>query len=139
MYLRFAVPDPRSHALAPHGVFRATYALIRSEHQFEHHEPQIDALLKWFSANLPIPRTPRIGEHTIFWLKDRETAVARRMWDLVTLLRLCDRDVQMVKATFPGRIAYEDEHQIAADPQRCTFRELSCQQVVVLRSLRLYC
>jgi hypothetical protein len=61
------------------------------------------------------------------------------MWDLVTLLRLCDRDVQMVKATFPGRIAYEDEHQIAADPQRCTFRELSCQQVVVLRSLRLDC
>ena len=56
------------------------------------------------------------------------------MWELVTLLRRCDHEVHMVKTTRPGRIVYEDAHQIGADPQRCTFQELASQQVVVLRT-----
>ena len=136
MYLRFAVPDLRSHALAPRGVFQCAYALIESPSLEPYHRGEIKDLLRWFGANLTIPRTPRIGEHTIFWLKDRETPVMRRMWDLVTLVRLCNREVHIVKATAPGRVVYEDEHQVAADVQRCTFREMSGQQVVVLRSLR---
>jgi hypothetical protein len=137
MYLRFAVPEPRSHALSPHGVFRATYALIASAHDYSHYDRYIRRLLRWFAVHLPIPRESGIGGNTIFWLKDRPTPVVRHMWHLTTLLRLCDREVLMVKSTAPGRVVYEDEHQIAADPQRCTFRDVTRQQLVLLRSLRV--
>src|SRR5687767_10462157 len=99
MYLRFAIPDPRSHALAPHGVFRRVYALIELGPAEPYQRDEMKKLLRWFGQHLPIPRTDRIGEHTIFWLKDRETPVVRRMWELVTLLRLCDCQVRSEEHT----------------------------------------
>ena len=138
MYLRFASLDPSSaHALVPHGVFSSAYALIRSGEIDATQEQSLRELLGWFCAYLPIPRDPRIGDHALFWLKDDAEPSARKMWDLVTLLRLCDRDVQMIKSEYPGRIVYEDRYQVAAIPRRGTLRGVEGQQIVVLRSLRI--
>ena len=140
MYLRFAVLDPSApHALAPHGVFRAAYALIRSDQLESYHAERMHELLAWFGRHLPIPRDRRIGEESLFWFKATDNPVLRRVWDFVTLLRLCDREVHVIKTAYPGRIVYEDEHQIAADARGQTFREASRQQRVLLRSLQTCC
>ena len=140
MYLRFAVLDPSApHALAPHGVFRAAYALMDEGRLEPHQLDEFNRLLRWFARHLPIPRDRRIGEESLFWFKATDNPVLRHVWDFVTLLRLCDREVHVIKTAYPGRIVYEDEYQIAADARGQTFREASRQQRVLLRSLQTCC
>jgi hypothetical protein len=137
MFIRFAVPDVEPlHTGDPSGVFAAWYALRDSDRVPDHQLEPLREAFAWFNNHLPIPpRGANIPSDAIFWFRAEHAVMTRQIWSVVTGLRLSGCEVQLLRTTWPGRIAYQDEYQIAA--RVC--REGSAPRVTRLLSLRTNC
>ncbi len=122
MYIRFAVTQRDHDTGYPMGVFMAANELRDSIDA----DPDLVARLhehrRWFNANLPAPADygGKVEPRSIFWFKPDASECIRRIWTLAALLHEGGYFVRRITCTRPGRIVFEDDHQIAAIPFRDT-------------------
>lgn len=123
MYLRFVVEqiDERTGKYA--GLFTLAYHL-RDQNRFTYQEEeQVQDLIDWFKANLPIPdrfSRNRNGSHKntygLSWFKPESTEAINRMWQLKAMIENHGFNIEVIKTDRPGYVVYEDEHQVVAEP-----------------------
>jgi hypothetical protein len=117
-FLRFSVTAHCDRSGQRSGIFVAA-GLYEDDFADELAPSQRDTLatlLNWFSHNLPMP--PLDEDRAVFFFKSDATDCARRIWELVHLLRDLGSPPEMVSTRNPGQIVYEDDFQVAAIPGR---------------------
>ncbi|MEE8106673.1 MAG: hypothetical protein V3T86_14150, partial [Planctomycetota bacterium] len=116
MYFRLVISarHPDSHRYQ--GIFVAAYALARSDDIEEYERDRIYEPLEWFGEHLIAPIW--VSDRAIFWFRPDARECVRRVWDLAVELKGHGRPIRALHCPNPGRIEYEDEHQIAAIPHR---------------------
>jgi hypothetical protein len=127
-FLRFAVHARDEDTGVGLGVFQAAYDL-RNKGGFAPHEADWFAeVLGWFNDHLDAP--PRLWfwslerSRAVFWYRASAVSHVRRTWRLVVMLAHHGVASRLVKTHKPGRIVWEDDHQVAAIPWRDGRRRL---------------
>ena len=79
---------------------------------------RLNQLFDWFGDHLPCPpfsrNRRRWSQDAVCWFKSSAGEPLTRMWELVEILKNDGLPVRFVTSMTPGRIVYEDEHQIVA-------------------------
>ena len=75
---------------------------------------ELRAVLRWFDANLPVPR--RLPRSAVCWFRADADESLQRLRVLVEIYRLMGYPVWMQATRNPGRVVYRDEYQVAAVP-----------------------
>lgn len=112
-YLRFSIRERDEDSHRQTGVFSAAGDLEDREEDCEG-RVEIREELDWFRDNLPVPRLDEPS--AIFFFKTDSIECTDRVWHLVRLIRDNGFEVVVQRHDRPGRIVYEDEHQIAVVP-----------------------
>lgn len=128
MYLRFVVPENDEDSGREMGIFCAG-GILDDEGKLYDYETKIrNGILSWFSKNLDVP-TVQASEsnyysnpNAISWFKSSAVDHIAKMREYVEILKAHDVQVKQLVTERPGKILYEDEHQIAAVPYKDTFR-----------------
>ena len=124
-YIRFEtfVPDPETGIKA--GLFFHLYDMNLSPELSLIDFARIADLRKWFNKNLQHPErfssskskgAWRRNTKGISWFKPQAIVHLTNARELATLLREYGYEIQQRETTNPGKIVYEDEHQIVAEP-----------------------
>jgi len=116
MFLRFAVHDRDEDSGREKGVFTALYGLADQHSLSDYEMSWFVEQEVWFTKHLKRP--PDLKDHpkAIGWFKDTATEHVSRMRALCALLEHKDIAIAYFETLKPGRIVYEDEHQVAAVP-----------------------
>jgi hypothetical protein len=124
-YLRFVVSDPHPDTAVAAGVFTVAYALRDAGETSGADREALKSLLKWFSANLPIPdrfnRSTSKGYYRrntqgIAWFRDDALEHISRMHHLKGILEANGHAVHIVQEDRIGYIVYKDDAQVIAEP-----------------------
>jgi len=89
---------------------------------FPQEQDALDAIYKWFKANLKVPDRltisprPHRKKQAISWFKSTAAVHIQKMQEYRRLIESHGVAVEMIKTERPGYIVYEDEHQVAAYP-----------------------
>lgn len=129
MYLRFEVDEKDRRSGREKGVFAAMDFLLENESLYEYEHDMEKEIYAWFKKNLKVPKVQSSNSnyHTnpraISWFKSSASQHIDKMRQYIQILESHDLKVKQLSTTRPGKIVYEDEHQIAAIPFNNTFRE----------------
>ena len=125
MYLRFVTQrvDPKSHKAQ--GLFQAAYDLRDGALLEPHEATWFTEVVGWFERHLAVPVLylgGRRGEcrRVLFWFKAEAHEHVQRMQQVGVMLGHHGVPTRMLRSSRPGRIVYQDEHQIGAIPFRDT-------------------
>jgi hypothetical protein len=113
-FLRFAIGETSPISDRRWGLFSAAYILLGRPHLGEAERNAIQGELDWFSENLHAPDVD--SDKAIFLFKSDAGECTRRIWHLVALLREAGYAAEMQVVENPGKVVYEDEHQVAVVP-----------------------
>lgn len=123
MYLRFVLEqiDERTGKYA--GLFTLAYYLRDEGKLNSHEELQVQELIDWFKANLPIPdnfsrskNSYHKNTHGLSWFKPQSTEAINKMWQLKSVIENHGFNIEVLKTDRPGYVVYEDDFQIVAEP-----------------------
>lgn len=70
----------------------------------------------WFNRHLHSPRN--VNPKWIFWFRAEAAECIDRIREMIEIYRVAGHEVRMQATRDPGYILYQDEHQIAAIPQK---------------------
>jgi hypothetical protein len=78
---------------------------------------RLEEAYEWLNDHLPVPPFASSGwsRDVVAWFKDDAEDSVRRMWEIVALLEEHGVPVRLLRSKNPGRILYEDEHQIVVE------------------------
>ena len=123
MFLRFASEEVDERTGRPVGIFTVAYNLRDGGALSQIEEDELRELLGWFGKHLSIPSKfsrNRNSSHKntpgISWIKDTANEVIRELWCLKDFLERQGLVVYVIRTARPGRIVYEDESQVIAEP-----------------------
>jgi hypothetical protein len=124
VFVRFVVAEIDDDSQHELGVFQAIDKLRRRGILTHQEEQQETAIGKWFDKNLAKPTrftTSKPPHHrkqrkAISWFKDSAHAHISQVRLLVAILERHGVSVRMLTTSRVGYVAYEDEHQIVAEP-----------------------
>ena len=123
MLLRFVTHEIDDRTGKPKGLFTLAYDLIYEEQLYQEDERTLKELLSWFGDKLPIPTRfskNRNDYHKntmgISWLKSDSSDIVSKFWNLKAILDNAGHPVEVLKTNRPGKVVYEDLHQIVAIP-----------------------
>jgi hypothetical protein len=116
--LRFVVIQRHRGCSHRPGVFVLAYDLLWGDSLTKAEYEWLREIVDWFEKNLPLPDRSRLDPGAIFWFKAGGDRSVKRIWELVEFLKDCGYHVELIKTQRPGRVCYEDEHQVAATPFR---------------------
>src|SRR5688572_24198436 len=123
MFIRFASLRIHRDSGRELGVFHTAYRLKRSGLLDDIEYEQLETLLEDFETNLEIPscyRDPTLRFSrkyaAICWFKPQSRRFTGSMWALVDFLKRQGIAMRQWRTHLPGRVLYEDEHQVAAVP-----------------------
>ena len=122
MYLRLATNQWDADSHQNRGVFQLAYDLHESGDLSPDEASRLKAALLWFERNLPLPDRSKLDARAIFWFKADAVEAARRVWDLVEVVKNHGLAAKVIKTTRPGYVIYEDDFEVAAIPFRDTIR-----------------
>ena len=117
-FLRFAVGFIDARSGEPRGLFRAAGRLEASPSLPRPSRAALRRAFWWFNRNLAFPPRSRIAPRCVFWFRGSSAACVSHMWELVQIFRDEGVPVWVMRTSYPGYIAYADEHQVAAVPCR---------------------
>lgn len=131
MFIRFVTPRVHRYSGRETGVFCAAYRLKYSGLLTEDEMDQLDELLAPY-GDLQVPpvyRDESILEKrrdaAICWFKTRSRKMISHMYAVVGYLKYHGMPMALLRTDLPGRVLYEDEHQVAAIPFRRA-KEFKC-------------
>ena len=80
-------------------------------------EEQLQDVYEWLNSNLPCPPFSTAGwsRNAVAWFKDNATESIRQFRTLAALLEHHDRGVRMLRSSNPGKVLYEDHHQVVVE------------------------
>lgn len=113
-FLRFSVLELHPGTRKRTGIFAATrlaHRHARGDRQLSH---DLEAAVEWFNVHLIVPAVT--DERAVFLFKSTARECMRRAWELIGCLRRAGLIVEMQASENPGRVLYEDEHQVAVVP-----------------------
>jgi len=113
-FVRFSARDLHEDSGRRRGIFSAAYRVLRSHEVDPHLAAALKAELTWFGDNLTSPDLDHA--HAIFLFKSDARECMKHIWTLLHHLREAGVWVEMQTIPRPGRIVYQDEHQIAVLP-----------------------
>ena len=120
MFLRFVVGgDDEHHRLLSGLVTEAR--LLRDRGVLASHEAErLEGVYEWFNANLPCPPFSSAGwsRDAVSWFKDTASESIARMRELAVLLESHGLLVRTLRSKNPGKVLYEDEHQVVVEEWR---------------------
>lgn len=111
-YLRFIVHDEVGWI----GVFQAVWMIRESAELPESVQSCYRANRDWLNRHLHAPR--HVNPESIFWFRAEAVECIDRIRELIEIYRVAGHEVRMQATRDPGYILYQDEHQIAAIPQK---------------------
>lgn len=113
-FIRFSTRVVHEDSGRREGIFASTYRVYRDPST----DPNLVAILRdhlvWFGVNLTSPYM--FEPRAIFLFKTDATQFMEHVWSLAFALREAGVWVEMQTFERPGRIVYEDEHQVAVIP-----------------------
>lgn len=113
-YVRFAALDPHEVTGCRRGIFSAAHDAIGDGGLDAELDARLRAELRWFDWHLDSPDD--VDRRAVFFFKSSATECMAHVWSLLHALRDAGVWVEMQTFENPGRVEYEDEHQIAAVP-----------------------
>jgi hypothetical protein len=124
MYVRFVTSRTDEDSGVSQGLFQAAYRLRDAQELAEHEGIWFDEVVGWFEKHLPSPDPWQLGRsgcarrRVVFWFRATAAEHVRRMQHLVVMLRHHGIASRMLRSRAPGRVLYQDEHQVGAIPFR---------------------
>ena len=109
-FLRFVVEQP---SIGRVGLFRSD-GIENARELPAAARSELRGVLRWFEANLPVPR--RLPRSAVCWFRADADESLARLRVLVEIYRLMGYPVWMQATQNPGRVVYRDEYQVAAVP-----------------------
>ncbi len=121
-YYRYCSDYESPHTRQNYGIFICVWHLIRDQKVTAEEERADWDARQWFEENLPIPPCYREGnpDKAITWFKAQamEGSIVHELGFYRDLAKKYGVAIDLVISEFPGDIIYEDEHQIAAIPNK---------------------
>jgi hypothetical protein len=127
MYVRLAVFEKDSDSNQEMGLFSAMGKLHETNELYEYELDIENEIYKWFKRNLKVPKVQAdTSNHyrvpmAISWFKSSAKEHISKMRAYGQILEQHDYIVKQLITDRPGKIVYEDDHQIAAIPFVDTF------------------
>ena len=115
-YVRFQTPLRCGETGRPLGIFHAAGRVEDLSDLPDVTRHWLRGALRWFNENLTLPRRNDGERRSIFWFRADSQPVIARVWELIAILQDEGISVYMQRTSKPGRIIYQDDHQIAAIP-----------------------
>ena len=80
-------------------------------------EERLQGVYDWLNLNLPCPPFSTAGwsGDAVAWFKDTASESIRQFRILAALLEHHDRRVRMLRSSNPGKVLYEDRHQVVVE------------------------
>ena len=121
MFIRFVVADDEAGWDQQRGLLTEFYRLDQEGELLSHEEERFREAQTWLNAHLPQPEAlsptrPDSPGRTVRWLRVSSAEHVSCMRALAALLESKGIPVQEIISADPGRIVYEDDHQVAAVP-----------------------
>ena len=125
MFIRFASLRVDRYSGRELGVFSSARQLQRSGRLNEDEVCALDELLQVYEDKLEVPDC--YGDTSlrwqrkyaaICWFKTQSREFISQMWTVAKFLKSHGMPMRLLRTTLPGRVLYEDEHQVAAVPFR---------------------
>jgi hypothetical protein len=110
-FLRFLVDHPDKNAVGP---FQSSNLLVDDPTLPASTHSRCRAIFRWFNLNIRHPG--RLPRRAVCWFRADADECLKRIRELIEIYRVANHTVWMQSTTRPGRIVYQDEHQIAAVP-----------------------
>lgn len=110
-FLRFVVGDPSNESVGP---FQSSNLLADDVALPVPLRSRCRAVFRWFNIHVACPG--RLPRRAVCWFRADARDCIKRVHELIELYRLGGHAVWMLSTTKPGRIVYQDEHQVAAVP-----------------------
>jgi len=128
-FVRFAVEVPGRDAARPmRGLFAHVKGLADVGGLDEYDHERWSEWRTWFEANCYMPstaelRASRDPRRSLFWFKDVSSAAVllERSGEIVRFLESRGETVRVLRSSDPGHITYEDDVQVAAEPDLGNF------------------
>jgi hypothetical protein len=120
VFIRFVVGADGEHHRALTGVITEA-RILRDENKLTQYEEEwLEEIYDWLDANLPTPpfSTGKFPRDAVAWFKAESTGFIARMWDLVAIIEGHDVPVLLLKSPNPGKVVYEDDHQVLVEEWR---------------------
>jgi hypothetical protein len=121
MFIRFVSGEIHEDSLVSAGLFIAAFDLLYDPLLPEYEHFELRELLDWFNEHLEDPYEYRLraawrARRAICWFKPTAHEHLSRAWQMAAILDRNDVFIRMIKIERVGRIFYEDEAQILAEP-----------------------
>jgi hypothetical protein len=122
MFVRFVIANRDEDSGRRQGLFQAAADLQASGRMSRFDEERLDEVEQWFRETLAVPERfalsskPHAKAQAISWFKDTATEHINWMREFQSLLESYGIVVSMLRASRPGYMVYEDEHQVVAYP-----------------------
>lgn len=130
MYLRFVSPLKLGGSARPRdlhmGIFQAVITCRDDVDTPTWLHAQLIEEFDWFKDHLPSPdekyfETWHVRDYhwdSICWFKASASQMIKRAWALKALIEEAGMPISVISTTTPGRITYQDKHQIVSHPLR---------------------
>ncbi len=126
LYLRFVTSETDADSHVSQGVFQAAQSLRDAGALEEPEAIWFSDVVGWFGKNLRAPNRSDFSlpshsfefNRVVFWLKGTAHEHVQRMQDVARMLRYHRVAVRALRTSRPGRLVYEDKHQVGAIPFR---------------------
>ncbi len=115
MFIRFVVGADGDCHRSLTGII--TEARIRRDNGDldQHQAARLEEAYSWLNKHLPVPPFEQLPSDAVGWFRDEALEPIQRMWEIVSLLKECGVPVRLLRSTNPGKVVYEDEHQILVE------------------------
>jgi hypothetical protein len=115
MFIRFIVNEKHLTSNRRLGIFHAI-RYLRDDGELTADElREMNRVMDWFADNLNTPESiSRVK--AISWFKDSAREHISNIRQIVSVLKVHDIDVEMVRTDKPGYLVYEDNYQVFAEP-----------------------
>lgn len=121
MFIRFVSGEIDAVSLVSVGLFNAAFDLLHDAALPEYEYFPLRELMDWFNEHLKDPydyrlRAPWRAQRAICWFKPTAREHLSRAWAIAAILERNDVFIRTIKVENTGRVLYEDEAQVLAEP-----------------------
>ena len=122
MYIRFVINELHPKSNQKLGIFHAIRYMADDGELSDEEFSTADKLMNWFVDNMKSPldhlskQKSKKSEIFISWFKDSATEHIQKARELSAIINNKNSSVEFIRTKKPGKIVYEDEHQIFSKP-----------------------